>query len=305
MDIYLPIAELSTNLFVLLGLGLAVGFLSGMFGVGGGFLMTPLLIFIGIPAVVAVGTGTNLIVASSISGMIAHWRRGNVDFRMGSLLFCGGIVGSWLGVELFKELREAGQIELVISLFYVIFLLVVGILMGLESTRALFYQSRQIQRKANYHTWIHGLPIKLRFRQSKLYVSAIPPVVIGFTMCLLASFMGVGGGFIMVPVLIYLIGMPTAVVIGTSLLSILVISAMSSVAHAISNQNVDIILTLILAVGAVIGAQYGTRFGLRLKAVQLRGLLALMVLTVAGRLIFGLLNRPSELFSITVLESSI
>ncbi|MBR72861.1 MAG: permease [Rhodospirillaceae bacterium] len=305
MDIYLPIAELSTNLFVLLGLGLAVGFLSGMFGVGGGFLMTPLLIFIGIPAVVAVGTGTNLIVASSISGMIAHWRRGNVDFRMGSLLFCGGIVGSWLGVELFKELREAGQIELVISLFYVIFLLVVGILMGLESTRALFYQSRQIQRKANYHTWIHGLPIKLRFRQSKLYVSAIPPVVIGFTMGLLASFMGVGGGFIMVPVLIYLIGMPTAVVIGTSLLSILVISAMSSVAHAISNQNVDIILTLILAVGAVIGAQYGTRFGLRLKAVQLRGLLALMVLTVAGRLIFGLLNRPSELFSITVLESSI
>ncbi|MBJ26677.1 MAG: permease [Alphaproteobacteria bacterium] len=305
MDIYLPIAELSTNLFVLLGLGLAVGFLSGLFGVGGGFLMTPLLIFIGIPAVVAVGTGTNLIVASSISGMIAHWRRGNVDFRMGSLLFCGGIVGSWLGVELFKELREAGQIELVISLFYVIFLLVVGILMGLESTRALFYQSRQIQRKANYHTWIHGLPIKLRFRQSKLYVSAIPPVVIGFTMGLLASFMGVGGGFIMVPVLIYLIGMPTAVVIGTSLLSILVISAMSSVAHAISNQNVDIILTLILAVGAVIGAQYGTRFGLRLKAVQLRGLLALMVLTVAGRLIFGLLNRPSELFSITVLESSI
>ena len=304
MDIYLPIAEFSANIFVLLGLGLGVGFLSGMFGVGGGFLMTPLLIFIGIPPVVAVGTGTNLIVASSVSAMMAHWRRGNVDFRMGSLLFSGGLVGAWFGVELFRELREAGQIELVITLSYVVFLLAVGLLMGVESTRALFRQSRQIRTKANYHTWIHGLPFKLRFRESKLYVSAIPPVLIGVAMGLLASFMGVGGGFIMVTVLIYIIGMPTSVVIGTSLLSIIVISGMSSFAHAISNQNVDIVLALILAIGAVVGAQYGTKLSLRLKAEQLRGLLALMVLAVAGRLIFTLTSEPSELFSITIVGNS-
>tara|TARA_Y100001970_G_scaffold294364_1_gene451615 strand:- start:32297 stop:33214 length:918 start_codon:yes stop_codon:yes gene_type:complete len=301
MDIYLPIAEFSTNIFVLLGLGLGVGFLSGMFGVGGGFLMTPLLIFIGIPPVVAVGTGTNLIVASSVSGMIAHWRRGNVDFRMGSLLFMGGLGGAWLGVLLFRELREAGQIELVITLSYVIFLLVVGLIMGVESTRTLLGKSSKTKRKANYHTWIHGLPLKVRFRRSKLYVSAIPPVVIGFGMGLLASFMGVGGGFIMVPVMIYLIGMPTSVVIGTSLLSIIVISAMSCFAHAVSNHNVDLILALLLAVGAVIGAQYGSKLSLWLKAEQLRGLLALMVLTVAGRLVYALVSEPSEIYSITLL----
>jgi len=300
MDIYLPIAEFSANIFVLLGLGLAVGFLSGMFGVGGGFLMTPLLIFIGIPPAVAVGTGTNLIVASSVSGMMAHWRRGNVDFKMGPLLFTGGLGGAWLGVELFRLLREAGHIELVIHLSYVVFLLIVGLLMGVESTRKLFRKKYESRRKANYHTWIHGLPLKMRFRKSKLYVSAIPPVIVGFLMGLLASFMGVGGGFIMVPIMIYLIGMPTSVVIGTSLLSIIVISAMSCVAHAISNQNVDIILGLFLAFGAVVGAQYGTKLGLYLKAEQLRVLLALIVLGVAGRLVFALVSKPNELYSITL-----
>ena len=301
MEIYLPIAEISTNVFLLLGLGGAIGFLSGMFRGGGGFLMTPLLIFLGIPPTVAVGTGTTLIVASSVSGMMAHWRRGNVDFRMGALLFSGGIGGSWLGVWLFKALREAGQIDLVISLFYVVFLTVVGSLMGAESVRAALRQNTSRRRKAHQHNWFHGLPFKLRFRRSKLYVSALPPIIVGFLMGLLAAFMGVGGGFIMIPVMIYLIGMPTSVVVGTSLFGIVVVSTVSSFAHAVQNHNVDIILALLLAVGAVIGAQYGSRFGQRIKGEYLRGLLAVMVLAVGGRLLYGLVARPEDLYSATLM----
>ena len=301
MEIYLPIAEISINVFFLLGLGTAIGFLSGMFGVGGGFLMTPLLIFMGVPPIVAVGTGTNLIVASSISGMMAHWRRGNVDFKMGSLLFGGGIGGAWLGVWFFKILREAGQIDLVISLFYIIFLGIVGSLMGIESLRATLRLGLERKRKAHQHNWLHGLPFKMRFRRSKLYVSALPPVLVGFLMGLLASFMGVGGGFIMIPVMIYLIGMPTSVVVGTSLFGILIVSIVSSFAHAIQNHNVDIVLALILAIGAVVGAQYGSRVVLRIKGEYLRGLLALMVLVVGGRLLFGLVSTPDNYFSIILM----
>ena len=301
MEIYLPIAEISTNVFLLLGLGGAIGFLSGMFGVGGGFLMTPLLIFLGVPPTVAVGTGTNLIVASSVSGMMAHWRRGNVDFRMGTLLFSGGIGGAWLGVWLFKSLREVGQIDLVISLFYVVFLTIVGGLMGFESVRAALRRNAHRRRKAHQHNWFHGLPLKMRFRRSKLYVSALPPVVVGFLMGLLAAFMGVGGGFIMIPVMIYLFGMPTSVVVGTSLFGIVVVSTVSSFAHAVQNHNVDIILALLLAVGAVIGAQYGSRFGQRIQGEYLRGLLAVMVLAVGGRLLYGLVARPDDLYSATLM----
>lgn len=301
MEIYLPIAEISINVFLLLGLGAAIGFLSGMFGVGGGFLMTPLLIFLGVPPTVAVGTGTNLIVASSVSGMMAHWRRGNVDFRMGALLFSGGIGGSWLGVWFFRSLREAGQIDLVISLFYVVFLTIVGGLMGVESLRAALRRGGRRRRKAHQHNWFHGLPLKLRFRRSKLYVSALPPVIVGFLMGLLAAFMGVGGGFIMIPIMIYLIGMPTSVVIGTSLFGIVVVSTVSSFAHAFQNHNVDIILALLLAVGAVIGAQYGSRMGQRLQGEYLRGLLAILVLAVGGRLLFDLVARPDDLFSATLM----
>ena len=272
-----------------------------MFGVGGGFLMTPLLIFLGVPPTVAVGTGTNLIVASSVSGMMVHWRRGNVDFRMGALLFSGGIGGSWLGVWLFKALREAGQIDLVISLFYVVFLTVVGSLMGAESVRATLRRNTSRRRNAHQHNWFHGLPFKLRFRRSKLYVSALPPIIVGFLMGLLAAFMGVGGGFIMIPVMIYLIGMPTSVVVGTSLFGIVVVSTVSSFAHAVQNHNVDIILALLLAVGAVIGAQYGSRFGQRIKGEYLRGLLAIMVLAVGGRLLYGLVARPEDLYSVTLM----
>ena len=301
MEIYLPIAEISTNVFLLLGLGGAIGFLSGMFGVGGGFLMTPLLIFLGVPPTVAVGTGTNLIVAASVSGVMAHWRRGNVDLRMGTLLFSGGIGGSWLGVWLFKTLREAGQIDLVISLSYVVFLTIVGTLMGAESVRAALRRNARRRRKAHQHNWFHGLPLKVRFRRSKLYVSALPPVVVGFLMGLLAAFMGVGGGFIMIPVMIYLIGMPTSVVVGTSLFGIVVVSTVSSFAHAVQNHNVDIILALLLAVGAVIGAQYGSRVGLRIKGEYLRGLLAVMVLAVGGRLLYGLVALPDDLYSATLM----
>jgi len=303
MEIYLPIAEISTNIFLLLGLGAAIGFLSGMFGVGGGFLMTPLLIFLGVPPIVAVGTGTNLIVASSVSGMMAHWRRGNVDFRIGALLFSGGIGGSWLGVWLFKVLREAGQIDLVISLFYVVFLAIVGSLMAVESLRAALRRGTKRRRKAHQHNWFHGLPLKMRFRRSKLYVSALPPVVIGFLIGLLAAFMGVGGGFIMIPAMIYLIGMPTSVVVGTSLFGIVVVSTVSVLAHAIQNHNVDIILALLLAAGAVIGAQYGTRFGLKIQGEYLRGLLAVLVLAVGGRLVYGLVARPDDLFSVTLMAA--
>ena len=304
MEIYLPIAELSVNALILLVLGGGVGLLSGMFGVGGGFLMTPLLIFLGVTPSVAVGTGTNLIIASSVSGTMAHWRRGNVDFLVGALVSGGGIGGAWLGAFIFKLLSEAGQIDLVVSLSYVVFLSVVGCLMAFESINAMARRQRTTRRKAHHHTWMHGLPLKLRFRRSRLYVSAIPPFVLGFLMGIVASIMGVGGGFFMVPAMIYLIGMPTAVVVGTSLLSIIVISSVSCFAHAVNNNNVDIILGLLLAVGAVIGAQYGTRIGGRIRAEHLRGLLALMVLAVGGRLAYSLAVMPDDPFAVAPLWPS-
>ncbi len=301
MEIYLPIAEISVNALVLLVLGGGVGLLSGMFGVGGGFLMTPLLIFMGIAPTVAVGTGTNLIIASSVSGTMAHWRRGNVDFRMGALVSCGGIGGAWLGAFTFRLLDEAGQIDLVVTLSYTLFLAVVGCLMGAESAKTMIRGPRTGRRKAHYHTWIHGLPLKLRFRRSRLYVSAIPPLVIGFLMGIVASIMGIGGGFFMVPAMIYLLGMPTAVVVGTSLFGIIVISTVSCFAHALNNNNVDVILGLMLAAGAVVGAQYGTRLGGRIRAEHLRGLLAMLVLAVGARLVYSLVTTPDDLFVVAPL----
>ena len=215
MQIYLPIAEMSVNVFLILGMGGGVGFLSGLFGVGGGFLMTPLLIFIGIPPAVAVATEANQIVASSVSGVLAHWRRANVDVKMGLTLLVGGIAGSSFGVWLFTILRGLGQIDLVIKLCYVVFLSVIGVLMLSESIRTLMRIKRQIRRKRHYHYWIHGLPLKMRFRRSRLYISALLPIGIGFLVGVLSAIMGVGGGFIMVPAMIYLLGMPTVVVVGT------------------------------------------------------------------------------------------
>ena len=302
MQIYLPIAEMSVNVFLLLGMGGMIGFLSGLFGVGGGFLMTPLLIFIGIPPAVAVGTEANQIVAASVSGVLAHWRRGNVDFKMGLVLLLGGFAGSSIGVVLFSILREAGQIDLVIRLSFVIFLGSIGTLMLYESLRTMAQRRAaggQL-RKLHQHTWVHGLPLKMRFRRSKLYISALLPFVVGFIVGVLAAIMGVGGGFIMVPAMIYLLGMPTAVVIGTSLFQIIFVTANVTFLQAYANQTVDVVLALMLLTGAVIGAQFGARAGARLHGEELRGLLALMVLAVCGKLFFDLLVTPDDLYSLGV-----
>ncbi len=300
MQIYLPVAELSVNIFLLLGMGAAVGFLSGLFGVGGGFLMTPLLIFAGVPPAVAVGTEANQIVAASFSGVLAHWKRA-VDFKMGLVLLAGGAVGSTVGVFVFSFLRGLGQIDLAISLAYVLFLGTVGALMLVESVNAM-RQSAQMEggrRKLHRHLWMHGLPFRMRFRKSRLYISAIPVLAIGLVVGFLAAIMGVGGGFIMVPAMIYLLGMPTNVVIGTSLFQITFVTALTTVLHAVTNQTVDVVLALILLASAVIGAQFGARLSGRLRGEQLRGLLALLVLLVCARLAYGLVATPDDLFVIS------
>ncbi|NQW09503.1 MAG: sulfite exporter TauE/SafE family protein [Alphaproteobacteria bacterium] len=300
MPIYLPIAEMSVDVLLILGMGGMIGFLSGLFGVGGGFLMTPLLIFIGVPAAVAVGTEANQIVASSVSGVIAHWRRGNVDFKMGGVLLVGGFLGSSIGVWAFAALRTHGQIDLAIKLLYVVFLGTIGALMLSESLRAILRSRRKLppRGKLHQHTWLHGLPLKMRFRRSKLYISAFLPLGIGFFVGILAALMGVGGGFIMVPAMIYLLGMPTSVVVGTSLFQIIFVTANVTLLQAINTQTVDVVLAILLLIGAVIGAQIGTRFSGRLKGEQLRGLLALMVMIVCIKLGFDLVVTPQDVFSI-------
>jgi uncharacterized membrane protein YfcA len=300
MQIYLPIAEMSLDALLLLGLGGLVGFLSGMFGVGGGFLMTPLLIFIGVPPAVAVGTEANQVVAASVSGALAHWRRGNVDIKMGLVLMIGGFIGSTLGVWLFTFLRGIGQIDLVIAISYVVFLGIVGILMVIESTRSWFRSRNPMapRRKLHYHNWMHGLPFKMRFRRSKLYISALLPLGVGIFVGILAAIMGVGGGFVMVPAMIYLLGMPTAVVVGTSLFQIVFVTANVTFLQAINNQTVDIVLALLLVVGSVIGAQIGARVGGRLRGEEVRIALGLIVLAVCARVAWTLVATPDDLFSI-------
>jgi len=299
MQLYLPIAEVSVNAFVLFGLGGIVGMLSGLFGVGGGFLITPLLFFIGIPPPVAVATGANQVVASSISGVLAHVRRRTVDFRMGLVLLAGGFAGSFGGILAFNMLSDLGQIDLVVQLAYVVFLGGIGLLMFQESLRALL-RSRQAPGRVErrQHLWLHRLPLKIKFRTSGLYISVIPPLAVGGLVGVLAAIMGVGGGFIMVPAMIYLLGMPTKVVVGTSLFQITFVTAFTTLMHAVTNHSVDILLALILILGGVIGAQIGTRIGTRLKAEQLRILLALLVLAVCGKLMSDLTLEPSELYSL-------
>jgi len=301
MMIYLPIAEVSVNAFLLLGLGGIVGVLSGMFGVGGGFLMTPLLFFIGIPPAVAVATEANQIVASSFSGVLAHFKRKTVDLKMGTVLLIGGLIGAGLGVIVFNYLKDLGQVDLLVKLCYVVFLGVIGGLMFIESLRAL-RRSRAAGGaplpRRRQRGWIHALPFKMRFRTSGLYISVIPPVVVGVLVGILAAIMGVGGGFIMVPAMIYLLGMPTKVVVGTSLFQIIFVTAFTTLLHATTNFTVDIVLAVLLLVGGVIGAQIGARIGTKLKAEQLRILLAIMVLAVCGKLALDLLIQPGELYSL-------
>lgn len=300
MHLYLPIAEVSVNVFLLLLIGGGVGVMSGMFGVGGGFLITPLLFFIGVPPAVAVATSANQIVASSVSAILAHIRRRTVDFRMGWILLGGGILGSGVGMVVFNYLKALGQVELLIRLFYVIFLGGIGALMFVESARAIL-RSRDSSRAVvtrRPRGWVTALPFKMKFRTSGLYISVIPPLAVGALVGFLAAIMGVGGGFIMVPAMIYILNMPTKVVVGTSLFQIIFVSAFTAMMHATTNYSVDMVLAVLLLVGGVIGAQIGAGIGAKLKAEQLRILLAIMVLGVCVKIALELGLRPDELYSL-------
>ena len=301
MSIYLPIAEMNVNILLIILLGIIVGGLTGLFGVGGGFLMTPLLIFLGIPPTVAVGTEAPHVLASSFSGAIAHWRKKNVDIKMGIFLLCGGIAGSIVGVNLFKILREFGQIDVIIQFLFLIFLGFIGLSMLFESAKTTIKKYRTtslIRTKLHQHSWIHGLPFKMRFHRSKLYISTIPPIIIGFIVGILSAMMGVGGGFIMIPAMVYILGMSTNVVVGTSLFQIIFVTANSTFFQSYLNQTVDIVLASLMILGGVIGAQVGARLGSTFKAEYLRGVLAILVLAVCIKIFLDLTLTPDDLFSL-------
>jgi uncharacterized membrane protein YfcA len=303
VQLYLPIAEQTVNMLLFLGMGGAVGFLSGMFGVGGGFLLTPLLIFTGISPAVAVATVTPQIVASSTSAAISYWRRRMIDEKMTLLLGLGGVVGSVLGVFAFRALRLLGQLDLIVALAYVAFLGSIGTIMLRESARALWRQRggrTQPARPVVHHNWIHGLPLKTRFRRSKLYVSLIPIVALGAGIGFLGSILGLGGGFLMIPALVYLLRVPTNVVVGTSLAYTLMTMAVATVLHATANKSVDIMLAVLLMIGGVMGAQFGAQVGQALRGEQLRALLALLVIAVAIRVLLSLFLTPEDIFSLSV-----
>lgn len=305
MDIYLPIAEYSANVVVLLGVGALVGILSGVFGVGGGFLLTPLLLFMGIPPPVAVASGANQVVGASVSGVIAHWERGNVDVKMGLILLVGGLAGSSLGVWLFGLLKALGHIDLVIAISYVVMLEFIGGLMLIEGIRTVLKTRRAggklSSRGPGRHTWMHRLPFKMRFRKSMLYISALLPLSIGFVVGVLSAIMGVGGGFAMVPAMIYLLGMPTRVVVGTSLFQVTFVTANVTVLQAVHTRTVDVVLAMLLLIGGVIGAQIGVRIGAKLAGEHLRILLAVLVIAVGAKMTLDLIQRPADLFTTVTL----
>lgn len=298
MQVYLPIAEMSVDALVLVGIGFGVGWLSGLFGVGGGFLLTPVLLLIGIPSPVAVASGANQTLGASVSGLMAQARRGNVDWMMGGVLVAGGLFGSVAGVQLFALLRRLGQVDAAVALFYVVVLGVVGTLMMMESIRAIRRRRAAKPRRLHQHSWAHGLPFKLRFRKSRLYISVIPPLGVGFAIGVLSAVMGVGGGFMLVPAMIYILGMPTAVVIGTSLFQVVCVTASVTFLQAIQVGGVDIVLTLLLLLGGVAGAQFGASMGTRLRGEETRALLGALVLAVAGALLWDLLRVPANLFNV-------
>ncbi len=301
MDIYLPIAEVSVNALVIIGLGALVGFMSGMFGVGGGFLTTPLLIFYGIPPAVAVASSATQVTGSSVSGALAHWRRGGIDFKMGAVMIAGGGTGSIIGSFLFRLLQKIGQIDISISLIYVLFLGTIGGLMMVESVKTLLRARRGNARPARaryHHPLLSRLPMRWRFYKSGLYISAIAPFLLGVAVGILTVIMGIGGGFIMVPAMIYLLGMAPSVVVGTSLFQIVFTTAAVTMLHAVQSKSVDIVLALMLLIGGVVGAQFGARAAAHLPGEKLRLVLAIIVLAVAIRLLIGLTWRPDELFTI-------
>jgi uncharacterized membrane protein YfcA len=301
MPVYLPVAGMALDSILLATMGLTVGILSGMFGIGGGFIVTPLLIFMGVPPLVAVGTGVSQVVATSVSGAFGHWRRGNVDVQMGLFLLGGGLLGSLFGVGLQKLLKALGQLDLFIALTYVIVLGVVGGLMLIESISTLRkgIKLKGISlRRGGQHTWVQGLPLKRRFRTSRLYISTVPVLMLGVLVGLLTAIIGVGGGFLLVPALIYVLRVPTRIAIGTSMFQIVFIAAATTVLQSALNQSVDVVLGLPLMLGGVIGAQYGVTLGQRLNAEQLRILLALLVIAVAVRMAVGVVVQPSELYGL-------
>ncbi len=305
MEIYLPIAEQSMNIFVLLALGGAAGLLAGMFGVGGGFLATPLLIFVGIPPAVAVASQANQVIANSVSSLQVQWRRGSVDLRMGLVLLLGGMIGSSAGVTLFTYLKRIGQIDFVIAVLYVVMLSAIGALMLYESLRSWLRGRRNPtapRGKLHMHYLVHRLPLKMRFYKSKLYISALLPLGLGVAIGILSAILGVGGGFVLVPAMIYLLGMPTAVVIGTSNFQILFVAANVTFLQAATNGTVDVVLALLLILGGVIGAPIGARLAAKLSGVVLRGLMAFLILAVAGQLLLELLRTPASPYSIGLRE---
>ena len=307
MQIFLPIADIPVNVFLVLAMGLAVGFISGMFGIGGGFLMTPLLIFIGVQPAVAVASVTTHVAASSLSGAITYWRRNAIDVTLALTLLAGGIIGSAGGVALFTWLRAQDQLDLVIGLSYVTLLSIVGVLLVGESARAIVrarHGKPAELRRPGSHVWFHGLPLKLRFKRSKVYVSAIPVLVIGLIIGFIGAIMGIGGGFLLVPMLIYLVRVPTATVIGTSLVLTFLTMVAATVLHAATNHLVDAVLALILMVGGVIGAQFGAHAGQRIRGEWLRLLLGLLVLAVGLRFAVQLVLRPEDLYSIRAIGGS-
>jgi uncharacterized membrane protein YfcA len=298
VQLYLPIADIPVNIFLILAMGAAVGFVSGMFGIGGGFLMTPLLIFIGIAPAVAVASVASHIAASSFSGAISYWRRRAIDPALAVVLLTGGTIGTALGVWTFTQLRALGQLDLMIALSYVALLTTVGGLMFWEGLRAMMRTRRGVAAPRRSHGWIHGLPLKMRFKRSKIYLSVMPVVVVGVVIGFIGAVMGIGGGFILVPIMIYLLRVPTSTVVGTSMVLTLVTMTFATLLHAITNHLVDVVLALILMVGGVTGAQFGARAGQKIRGEQLRLLLGLLVLAVGIRFAIELVIRPEDLFTI-------
>jgi len=318
MSIYLPIAELPLDIFLLLFIGCVGGMLAGIFGIGGGFLITPILIFNGVPASVAVATSANQIIASSVTGFLAQWYRKNVDIKMGIYLLSGGLVGAYLGVLLFALLKSIGQIDLAISMIYVVFLGSVGALMFYESGQAVFMKavstkSEKVKKKFSIAEFLGlrklklyikslDLPFVIEFPKSNLKISALLPIVIGVLSGILVSLMGIGGGFVMIPAMIYLLKMPTTIVVGTSLFQIIFITSIVTVMHSVTTQSVDMVLASILIVGGVIGAQLGSKIGMNINPIKLRFLLSIIILAVCIRLGVGLVLEPEYLYSIDFMD---
>ncbi len=301
MNVYLPIANLSVNALVIIALGGMVGLLSGMFGVGGGFLTTPLLIVYGIPPTVAAASSASQVTGASVSGVFAHFRRGGVDLKMGGVLVAGGGMGSLFGAWLFRLLQENGQTDTVIAITYVLLLGFIGLLMLRESLLAIGTARGRIAprpRKRRHHPLVAALPLRTRFYASGLYISPLAPLLLGFGVGILTILLGVGGGFVLVPAMIYLLGMATGVVVGTSLFQTLFVTALATLIHALTTQAVDIVLAGLLLLGSVTGAQVGTRFASRIKPEYLRLALALVVLAVGTRILLGLVWRPEAIFSV-------